>query len=436
VTSRALPGTTTSRPAPEVLPDAPAAARTTWADAAKGLCILLVVSWHVIWKHYLYVDWALPVPLPEAWSVFGRSLLPMRMPLFFAISGMFAAAAVHRSWRVVARTRVARFLYLYALWLLIHTAVMAPIPMPFDTEIARDGWQLLEQLTMTPTALWYLMALAVYFVIAKLLRKVPAAPVLVLAFALSAASAANWIDSPGNRGVLYQNLLFFLAGLHLRGQVQSLATRTSWLRVAITGAGFGVVLAAMLALDAKETPGVWPVAGAVAAIFGITVMAKVSGWRWLGGPMAALGRQTLPIYVIHMPALVLAHWALLGPLGAAPLPVRFALAAVEPVLLTAALVGVSLGLHALAQRARAGWLFELPVRGRSAAAADEPPAPLPVADPTIPIPVVPIGVVRASWPDDDVTMPVYASIGAPTVDALTMPMPRVRAKADYATWSR
>jgi hypothetical protein len=59
-----------------------------------------------------------------------------------------------------------------------------------------------------------------------------------------------------------------------------------------------------------------------------------------------------------------------------------------------------------------------------------------VADPTVPIPVVPIGVVRASWPDDDVTMPVYASIGAPTVDALTMPMPRVRAKADYATWSR
>ncbi|MCO1659593.1 acyltransferase family protein [Pseudonocardia humida] len=434
MTSRA-PGTTTSRPAAEVRPGASAADRTLWADAAKGLCILLVVSWHVIWKHYLYVDWALPVPLPEAWSVFGRMLLPMRMPLFFAISGMFAASAVARPWSVVARTRVARFLYLYAIWLLIHTAVMAPIPMPFDTEIARNGSQFLEQLTVTPTALWYLMALAVYFVIAKLVRTVPAAPVLALAFALSAASAANWIDSPGNRGVLYQNLLFFLAGLYLRRRVESLATGTSWLRVGITGAGFAVVLAAMLALDAKETPGVWPVAGAVAAVFGITVMAKVARWRWLGGPMAALGRQTLPIYVIHMPALVLAHWALLGPLGAGPLPVRFGLALLEPVLLTAALVGVSLGLHALLQRVRAGWLFELP-GAKPAAVADPSPAALPVADPTVPIPVVPIGVVRASWPDDDVTMPVYASIGAPTADALTMPMPRVRARPAYAARTR
>ncbi|WP_214405354.1 acyltransferase family protein [Pseudonocardia lacus] len=418
-------------------PDAPSADRAVWADAAKGLCILLVVSWHVIWKHYLYVDWELPIPLPEAWSVFGRMLLPMRMPLFFAISGMFAAAAVHRPWAVVTRTRVARFLYLYIVWLLVHTAVMAPVPVPFDTEIARDGAQLLEQLTMTPTALWYLMALAVYFVIAKLLRTVPAAPVLAVAFVLSAASAANWIDSPGNRGALYQNLLFFLAGLYLRRHVVDLADRTSWVRVAVTGAALGAVLAAMVGLNAKEVPGVWPVSGAIGTVFGITVMAKLSGVRRIGRPMAALGRQTLPIYVIHMPALVLAHWALLGPLGAGPLPVRFGLAVLEPVLLTAALVGVSLGLQALAHRVRAGWLFELPGGATSvaaAAAADAPQAP-PVADPTVPIPVVPIAHVRASWPDDDVTMPVYASL-RPHADALTMPMPRVRAETAAASWTR
>jgi hypothetical protein len=33
-------------------------------------------------------------------------------------------------------------------------------------------------------------------------------------------------------------------------------------------------------------------------------------------------------------------------------------------------------------------------------------------------------------------MPVYAAAQAPHADALTIPMPRVRAATAYATWSR
>jgi uncharacterized membrane protein YcfT len=415
VASHALPGRTTSgsaRPG-----RAPTPGRSAWADAAKGLCILLVVSWHVIWKHYLYVQWALPVPIAEAWSVFGRMLLPMRMPLFFLISGMFAAAAVHRPWRLVARTRVAKFLYLYAVWLLVHTAVLAPIPVPFDTEIARDARQLLEQLAVTPTALWYLLALALYFVVAKLLRRAPAAPVLVVAFALSAVSAANLLDSPGNRGALYQNLVFFLAGLYLRKRVEALAARATWPLVLATGAAFGAALAAMMALDAKEVVGVWPAAGVVATVFAITVMVKLSEVRWIGGPMGALGRQTLPIYVIHMPLLVLAHWALLGPLGAAPAPVRLGLAVLEPAVLTAAIVAACLGLHALLLRLRAGWLFDLP--------GSPAPKTADISDFVDTVVLIPRVTAVPKYMEDPVTAPMPRVPGAAA--AVTMPMPRVPA---------
>src|SRR5690349_20157208 len=82
----------------------PAPQRTQWADVAKGVCILLVVLWHVIMKHYLEIDWRLRLPSPGAWGTFGEQLLPLRMPVFFTISDMFAVAAVNRPWRVIGRS--------------------------------------------------------------------------------------------------------------------------------------------------------------------------------------------------------------------------------------------------------------------------------------------------------------------------------------------
>lgn len=138
--------------------------RALWADVATGVCILLVVLWHVVVKHYLRIDWGVPPPIPGAWGALTEQLLPLRMPLFFTISGMFAAGAVTRPWRVVRRSKVGRCLYLYAVWLLIHTAVLALVP-SFDTARADDVAGLPAQLTITPSNLWYLYALALYYVI-------------------------------------------------------------------------------------------------------------------------------------------------------------------------------------------------------------------------------------------------------------------------------
>ena len=100
-------------PIPEAITPRPVPAsdagrdRTVWADVAKGMCILLVVLWHVVTKHYLRIDWHVSPPIPGAWGVLTEQLLPMRMPLFFTISGMFAIGAVRRPWRVLGRSKVA-----------------------------------------------------------------------------------------------------------------------------------------------------------------------------------------------------------------------------------------------------------------------------------------------------------------------------------------
>ncbi|MEU5903352.1 acyltransferase family protein [Micromonospora sp. NPDC047467] len=377
------PTSTVSRPA-EQQPDAPRArsrhrrpralagpvpagsGRAQWADAAKGVCIILVVLWHVIVKDYLQIDWHLGVPVPGLWGALGEQFLPLRMPLFFTISGVFAANAVGRPWRTVARTRIAGFLYLYALWLLIHTAALAAAP-DLPTDRATSALELLEQLTITPSNLWYLYALALYFTLAKVLRRAPRVLVLVPAAVLSAVAAAGLLDTPGNRAGLYQNLVFFLAGLHLRPQIERWAATATRRRLALTSGAYAVALAAMAAAGAQRWFGVWPVVSVVAVAFGITAAARLCRWRALSDRLATLGRITLPIYVVHMPVLALLHHVLLGPVSGLDPAGQGLVVLGYPILLTGLIIGLSLAVHRGLLAVRAGWLFALPGPRRAAA---------------------------------------------------------------------
>ncbi|RLP93070.1 acyltransferase [Micromonospora sp. CV4] len=353
---RTLSGTTPGRPH-----------RAEWADAAKGVCIILVVLWHVVVKDYLQIDWHIGVPVPGLWGTVGEQFLPLRMPLFFTISGVFAANAVQRPWRVVARSRIAGFLYLYAAWLLIHTAILAAVP-DFPTDRATSVPGLLEQLTVTPSNLWYLYALALYFTIAKVARRAPRVLVLAPAATLSAVAAAGLLATPGNRAGLYQNLIFFLAGLHLRPRIERWAATATGRRLALTSAAYVLALAAMAAAGAQRWFGVWPVVSVVAVAFGITAAARLGRWPALSTRLATLGRSTLPIYVIHMPVLALLHRLLLGPVSGLDQVGQGLLVLSYPIVLTGLVIGASLTIHRGLLAVHARWLFALPEHRRVEAA--------------------------------------------------------------------
>lgn len=332
--------------------------RSRWPDVAKGMCILLVVLWHVVTKHYQQVDWDVPVPTSAAWGTFGEQLLPLRMPLFFTISGMFAVGALGRSWPQLLRTRIGAFAGLYAVWVVIHTAVMWFTP-DFDTARARGFGALSEQLTVTPTNLWYLYALAVYFAIARLTRHVPTAWLLCASFVLSAVAAAHLLPVPSNRGQVYQNLFFFLAGLRLRHVVERHARTTTLRRLAIAAVAYAVGSSAMTALGAERWIGAWPVVSILAVGFGISLAVSIVRLRRTSSLLGALGRRTLPVYVIHLPLLAVVDRLVDGPLDVLE-PRGLPLALVEPLLLTALLVALSLALHRVLVRLGLGRLFIVP----------------------------------------------------------------------------
>ncbi|WP_448719397.1 acyltransferase family protein [Microbacterium natoriense] len=326
--------------------------REGWPDVAKGICIVLVVLWHVVTKHMIDMPGASGVT--GFWATLNAQLLPLRMPLFFLVSGMFAGRAVTAIDGTSWRRRAARLAAMYVVWVLIQTFALALAP-DFDTARAKDAGELLAQLTISPTNLWYLLALAAYLLVARLSRDVPTSVVLPVAFVVSAVAASGLLPDLGNLWQVVQNLFFFVAGLRLRGTIESLAAHASPLRMFMLAAAYSCCAAVVGILGMRQWPGVWPLLSVTAVVFGVTACAVLDRRvEWLAGPLRWVGRRTLPIYVIHMIPLALIDGALRGAsIRTSPL-----IEAVEPLLLTALVIAICLAAHMVLVRCGLGVLFD------------------------------------------------------------------------------
>lgn len=325
--------------------------RLGWADVAKGVCIVLVVFWHVVTKHVQAGD-----PISDFWITLNTQLLPLRMPLFFVVAGLFAARVVAANEPQTLWRRASQLFLVYVLWVLIQTSVLALTPQ-FDTARARTGWELLAQLTFSPTNLWFLLALAAYLVIGRAVRSVPTFVLLPAAFALTATIATGVIPDSGNLWQVAQNLFFFLIGLRCRTLVMRVAERARFSRMLVWIVLYAGALAAVALLGARQVFGVWPVLALLAVLGGVTACALIDRrMSSMAAPLRWLGQRTLPIYVIHMiPLALLDQWMRVA--GFAPLLGAPVVALLEPPLMTALVIAASLGVHAVLVRCRLALLF-------------------------------------------------------------------------------
>jgi uncharacterized membrane protein YcfT len=140
--------------------------RNAWVDAAKGLCIILVVLFHstlgvekdlgvTTWMHTV-IEWA----------------RPFRMPDFFMISGLFLSARIARPWAQFLDVKVWHFAYFYILWFHIHFGLRLKA---LIGDVGVDGAvrQYLEAYIDPFGSLWFIYLLAVFCIVAKLLYRQP-----------------------------------------------------------------------------------------------------------------------------------------------------------------------------------------------------------------------------------------------------------------------
>lgn len=358
--------------------------RLVWVDVARGALIILVVFYHVVAVHLATTGTPPAGPASHLLDTLVAGLRPLRMPLFFLISGFLAIGAITRPWPDLVRTRVALFAYVYVVWLVIQTAVLQLIG---DGElVTRFGAQpynpdtpwnpvlgLLANATFSPTSLWFVFALALYFPLAKLLARVRVLAISSAAL-LYLVSVEGWPGlQVGQLPAVAAYLVFFLLGAYGRDTIAALARRPDWRLAALAVVAFVGAQIVELQLS-QRVPVLLGVASIGGTYLGITCAVAVS--RHLSRSttvLSYLGSRTLPIYVIHMPVLWLLHAATEATGGSLAAVSSGVVIAVYAIGATTVTLGGALAVASAMQHG-APWLFRLPRRGRHRAALAPRPA--------------------------------------------------------------
>ena len=341
---------------------APAASsRIAWVDLVKACSVLLVVQMHFV---QMLVA-AHTTAITGFWQIYIQVMEPLRMPIFFVVSGMVAASALSRDWRS-NRRRTLGVGYLYVLWSVLLLGLLALVSMEPTPSLGELLTEIPAVLAFPTDGYWYLLALLAFFVLAKLTRRYPAWLVVGVAavpalFRVATLEFVDWaaepVHSPGMLASLPLNLVFFLIGARMRDLVAGLASKANWALVLVFGSAALWLSVAKIqsqnewGVNALPTSLLWVATGVMAA----ALLIRSSGVRRFG---AYLGARTLPIFVLQFPILVLAR-EFLAITGPSPLASPF-VQVLFPLLTTAATVAVALAIHRLCQKPALSWLFRAP----------------------------------------------------------------------------
>jgi len=328
-------------------------------DLVKGSSVLIVVLFHAVIHMYAVVP---DGSVSNGWHTFMNVIEPLRMPIFFMVSGMLATSAMSRPWRM-SRRRTFGMAYLYILWSAIFFIVVAFYIHETPVEALLD---FPRRLLAGSSGYWYLYALLLYFIIAKALRRWPAWIVLAIAIVLNLlrAPVAQW-----NRDVMYSidvgstmtsivtNLVFYILGVYYKEIISWVADRASWWRIAIV-----IAFATAYGLWRNSTPEYWEMtylpislAWIAAGVMAANLLVEYVGPRRFG---TFFGARTLPIFVVQFPLLMALSSYLRN-----NRPEYLNISAVQvvfPLLVTLILVFIALFLHRVTQKNIGKYLFEAP----------------------------------------------------------------------------
>lgn len=324
--------------------------RVDWVDILKGIAILLVVLYHS-------AHLALPLEFAAPWwRAVDEALSTFRMPTFFFASGLFASSVIRRTWGRFWSTRIALLVWMFVIWTVIRYVYFLAVPLKtrsFETDVTA----LLLAPVWPSGGLWFLQALAFFFVLTKLFAWVPAWAQIAFAAVLSAASYGPLHVGNLSYDGMAHYFVFFVLALHLRELVVKLNRER---HIILTIAALALLIAATYFADTTRLGkilGAHTAVGVLAVLAGV-LLARVLQDTPLRVPLAYLGKKTLPIYVQHV-ILISAVYSTM--LAVAPEGLTGALHAAIPIIAASVVTVIALTIHSTAMRSRwSSLLFTAP----------------------------------------------------------------------------
>ena len=269
-----------------------ARARVDWVDLSKGLTIMLVVIMHSIDGVERFLD-------AEGWM---HSVLtyatPFRMPVFFAVAGLFAGKAIAKDWRAFFDRKFAHFGYFYGVWMTIEFIFKTPF---FIQQFGGNETALyyVSSFVQPFGPLWFIYLLPIYFVVLRLTQRVPMLAQLALAVLLKVADLhTGWfvID------FFAKYYVFFLVGHFARDLWFSLAASArqhgmgAVSGLAVWAAGNGAVV--YYGYDALMPVAIiMGILGFMAVIAFMAILPTFALGRGIAGIFRYCGQRSLPIYL-------------------------------------------------------------------------------------------------------------------------------------------
>lgn len=367
-----VPASVAASPAAGAMPASPGAPRPAhrddprhaWMDYAKGICIVAVVTMYTtthVQAGMGSTSWM------QWWLDFAH---PFRMPDFFFISGLLLARVIDRPWAAYADKKVVHHLYFFAVWTLIYFVLRVSIG-HVEQEPSTLWREFVKVAVHGPFAmLWFIQMLPVYFVLARLLRRVPWPWVLagaVLWYLAPIDTPWMQVDRAGDRFV------FFYAGYALAGQAFALAR---WAARHATAACWGLSAWALangtLVFTGATQHGSVGLLLGLAGAFAVITAAALLQAAGQAGWLRHCGEHSLPIYLgFYIPMSMLTSLCLAvqqhGGVTLEP--------GVLAVLLAAASIFIALAACRGVRRTPLAWLYERPAWATLRGAAQTAAAP-------------------------------------------------------------
>lgn len=265
--------------------------RVAWVDLARGIGIFLVVFGHTL--RGLVSGGVLP---KTGWpAALDTWIYSFHMPLFFALSGLFAPRLARKSWSAVLSDRARGIVYPYVVWSTLQT--LFQIALSRYTNKPADAASLVGIVVRPVMQFWFLYALLLIslFYVALVKAKLPAWALIAVAVVLL------FVPDFGLVGVLPPILgfksffIYYVAGALCAKLVAYQPSRAASSSVAL----FGFCAVTVAVTHFGEPPSV--VLKVLVALLGMSAVASLSaslpakGFAFL----KRWGTYSLQIFVAH-----------------------------------------------------------------------------------------------------------------------------------------
>lgn len=292
------------------------AERLAWPDAARGLSILGVVLLHACL--------AVPNAMDTLPAQYNQMLSPLRLPLFFLVSGFFSVKVLQYSFKQLFMRRLWIFLVPYVIWVPVEQWLKCLEFAKFHDQPMPDFWFYWEVTIGGRNMYWFLYCLVLCNLGLWLTRRLqPWAAVAISFVPLTLLVASEW--EPIVVNVMVFMPIFFI-GAHGRALIAWFADRVMFLwglALAAVSYAAGYVLETLWILRLEYPVEGWHLPGDIllvsddidvlvkltvrllmlpSAVALVVILSRVPG---INGMLEFFGRHTLVLYLGHPIALTL-----------------------------------------------------------------------------------------------------------------------------------